>query len=283
MSSSYTLGGYSDDVADILLNTTSGPFPREAYPYETETENGTDIFYMDDITINAATAINDTDIIGFGTSNYPMMAIMQGFIDIFPAYTTMKNQTARSVLRYKTWQAGAPWQQIDFFNPWLAPNNVSKHMERLASAMTNVIQSAPSRRDVEGLAFSKATFVSVRWEYLAFPLLLLVLSLVFLIAIIVKTSKNSGTAIWKTSTLPTLIYSLPKETKGQFNESYAWSSAKRTKKVRIRLHPKKRLESVWSEPFEYVTAAARAGCASTAQVDIRRAYAKNCVLPAPVL
>jgi hypothetical protein len=235
--SSYNWGGYSEEVVNTVFNTTSGPFPWQSFPYETEIENGTDIFYMENITIKVDTLPGERETKEFGTSNTTALSIIQGFTDIFPAFTTMINDSAPPILRYKTWKPGPPWTQTLNFNPWLAPNNVTRHMERLATAMTNVIRSAPSRQDVEGLAFVKETFISVRWEWLAFPLLLLVLSLVFLISTMIKTSKDVETGMWKTSTMPTLIYSLPKEAQGQFTKSSTWNSAKETKKVRIRLLP----------------------------------------------
>ncbi|KAI4943224.1 hypothetical protein J4E91_009664 [Alternaria rosae] len=162
MSSSYTWGGYNEEVVDTVFNTTSGSFPWEAYPYQTEVENGTDIFYMENITIKAEEFTGDGTLANFGTSNGTALALMQGFTDIFPAYTTQANESASPILRYKTWKTGSPWHQTLFFNPWLAPNNVTRHMERLATALTNVIRSAPTREDVEGHAFSKDTFVSLR-------------------------------------------------------------------------------------------------------------------------
>jgi len=238
MSSSYTWGRYNEEVVDTVFNTTAGPFPWEAYPYQTEVENGTDIFYMENITIKAEEFTGDGKLANFGTSNGTALALMQGFTDIFPAYTTQANGSASPILRYKTWKTGSPWHQTLFFNPWLAPNNVTRHMERLATALTNVIRSAPTREDVEGHAFSKANFISVRWAWLTFPLLLLVLSFVFLVSTIIKTSKDTGAGIWKTSAMPTLIYSLPKEAQTQFTKSPTWNSSKHTKKVRIRLLPK---------------------------------------------
>jgi hypothetical protein len=237
MESSYTWGGYSEKVIDSVFNTTSGPFPWLAFPYETETENGTDIYYLEDISIRVEEPTGDGELANFGTSNDTAISMQQGFLDIFPAYTSSANESAPPILRYKVWQSGAPWHQFLDFNPWVAPNNVTTHMERLATALTNVIRSAPSREDVEGHAFSKDTFILVRWQWLTFPLLLLVLSLVFLVSTMIKTSKDTETGVWKTSTLPTLIYSLPRETQAQFSKSSTWNSAQDTKRVRIRLQP----------------------------------------------
>ncbi|KAE8836662.1 hypothetical protein HRS9139_04760 [Pyrenophora teres f. teres] len=238
MQSSYTWGGYVEHVISTTLNTTGGPFPWLAIDSQDEEGNFTDMFYLENVTITVATPEDGREVSEFGLFNDTASTVIQGFNDIFPSFTTMVNESAPSILRFKTWRSGAPWSQTPYFNPWLAPNNVTQHMERLATALTNVVRSASSRQNVDGLAFSKETFITVRWAWLTFPLLLLVLSLVFLIATIIKTSKDNEIGLFKNSAMPTLIYSLPKETQGQFPSSSTWNSTKETKKIRIRLQPK---------------------------------------------
>jgi Na+/alanine symporter len=114
-------------------------------------------------------------------------------------------------------------------------------MERLASAMTNVMRSnADSNEMITGKAYSMEKFVRINWLWLIFPLLLLVLSLVFLVSTIVKTSKDTETGIWKTSAMPALIYGLPRDLQQGLATSVASKSIseRRSKKVRIRLMPK---------------------------------------------
>ncbi|KAL6158611.1 hypothetical protein ACJBU6_02718 [Exserohilum turcicum] len=235
--SSYNYGLYHEEVIETTFNATAGTSPWLAIPYKTEFENGTDIFHTEDVNISTNyTEKEDSNSI-YGVSNDTAAAIIQAFVDIFPSFTTVANETSLPVLRFKTWSGGPAWTRNLAFNPWLS-SNISSHMQRLARAMTNVMRSVSTHQDVEGLAFSKEIFVSVRWEWLAFPLVLLVLSLVFLVSTMRKTSKDTETAIWKTSTMPTLIYSLPKEVQGQLSEPSGWNSTNKTKKLRIRLHPK---------------------------------------------
>ena len=236
--SSYTSGGYSEEIIDTVVNTTSGPFPWQSFPGEDENGEYVDLFYMDDVTLEVEDIFDGLESTRFYVSNTTVVSVMTGFADIFPAYTTQINESAPPLLRYKTYRSGPPWHQTLSFNPWVGPNNVTRHMDRLATALTNIIRSAPSRQDVDGHAFSKETFVLVRWEWLTFPLVLLVLSFVFLVSTIIKTSKDTGAGIWKTSAMPTLIYSLPKEMQAQFTEQKTWDSSQETKKVRIRLLPK---------------------------------------------
>ncbi|CAN9107388.1 unnamed protein product [Alternaria alternata] len=234
--SSYDSGAYHEDIIHTVANTTAGPSPWLAIPFQTDFENGTDIFYLEDIVIETNQANGDHTV--YGVSNNSASAVIQSFIDIFPAFSTVTNESVLPTMRFKTWSTGPAWLRYLDFNPWLAPNNVTRHMERLAYAMTNVMRSTPGQEDVAGGAYYKETYNSVRWEWLTFPLVLLVLSLVFLVSTMVKTSKNTGTGIWKTSAMPTLIYSLPKEAQAQFAKPSTWNSAQETKKVRIRLLPR---------------------------------------------
>ncbi|KAF1952535.1 hypothetical protein CC80DRAFT_596616 [Byssothecium circinans] len=117
-------------------------------------------------------------------------------------------------------------------------------MERLSTSLTNAIRSSSSREVVRGTAFSLETYVHVQWEWLIFPCILLVLTLVFLVATMVKTSKGAGESgpdIWKTSAMPSLVYSLPKEMQQQFNSSMQMTNGKGEegtgKSIRLRLHP----------------------------------------------
>jgi hypothetical protein len=235
--STYSLGEYEEEVLETFENTTAGPWPWIATPYATEFDNGTDQFFLQDIMIDSGVSLSGRNITGYGTSNSSVGPVMWGFIDFFPSYTTTSNESAVPFMRYKTWSRNPPETRIIDFNPWLAPNNVTRHMERFATALTNVIRSAGSREMLEGAAYGKETYITVRWGWLSFPLLLLVLSSLFLVATIVKTPKGPGAGVWKNSTIPTLIYGLPKETQTQLNSSSTWNSTKSTKKVRIRLLP----------------------------------------------
>jgi hypothetical protein len=239
MRSSYDSGQYSEEVLHTFENTTEGPPPWVTVPFQTKYENGTDNLYLQDINIDLGTNWEGRNITGYGLSNVSALAIVAGFQDIFPAfYTTNVNGTV-PILRWKTWATGTAWQRILEFNPWLAPNNVTRHMERLATAMTNVVRSAPSRTMLEGDAFVKETFIAISWAWLSFPFMLLMLSLVFLVATILKTSGDGETGVWKTSAMPTLIYSLPQDVREGLTSSGPNDTAYRkgARRVRIRLLP----------------------------------------------
>jgi hypothetical protein len=108
--------------------------------------------------------------------------------------------------------------------------------------MNNVLRTHNSNDFVRGRAYSQTTFIAVHWEWLSFPLALLLFSLLFLAATMIKTSKtvDSGIGMWKTSAMPTLIYSLPKDTQEAVTSQGGWRniSDKDSKKIKLRLLPK---------------------------------------------
>jgi hypothetical protein len=240
MKSSYEWGNYREEI----LSTYHEPVrENDPWPWTTEENSlGTSYTYIEDVTITPQSGYrrafqsaitNDTYII----SNDTQMNVINYHDEMFPSFYTSANIDTKPVLRHRNYADGPTVRTMDW-NPWQYPNNITHLMERMAKAMTDRIRSSPSITMLEGEAYRTEPYVSIQWGWLAFPLMLLILSLVFLICTIVKTSAAGATGVWKTSTMPTLIYSLPKETQSQFASSSAWSSEKNAlKKTRIRLLP----------------------------------------------
>jgi len=239
--SAYAWGQYSETISTVYLNESdaSWPWPWQSSPVELKGENATMTIFDEDVSITPPLATRTKSTAryeSFSMSNTTASNIMVGFDDFFPSYyTAIKGQ--RPALRYKNYLMGPSLRKLAF-NPLLFPNNVTHHMERLATAMTNVIRSSVSVEMISGHALSPQSIIAIQWEWLSFPLLLLLLSLIFLVLTIIETARDTGTGVWKTSVMPTLIYSLPKETQGQFQEPSTWHTARDTKRVRIRLLPK---------------------------------------------
>jgi hypothetical protein len=240
MRSLYESGTYSEDI----LSTYYEPVHEtDTWPWTTEENSlGTSYTYTKNITLtpqrhfhqsSQLVMSNDT----YKISNYSQTNVMNYHDDLFPAFYTSANIDTKPALRYRNYADGPTVRVMDW-NPWEYPNNVTRHMERLAIAMTNMIRSSSSKIMLEGESYQTEPYVSIQWGWLAFPLALLMLSLVFLICTIMKTSGDGATGIWKTSAMPALIYSLPKETQSQFSSSSAWNSENGTpKKTRITLLP----------------------------------------------
>jgi hypothetical protein len=235
--SSYDWGRYNETIVETYFNTTEGDFPWVAVPFSDESGNGTDTKYLQDINIDAKTR-DGRLISGYGTSSSIASAINTGFTDIFPSFSTTVNKSA-PILRYKTWSDGSAWNRQLDFNPWLAPNNISLHMERLATAMTNVVRSAQGKDMLTGKAFSKENYVSVRWEWLTLPLGLLGMSFIFLTATIFKSAlEKDQVGIMKNSAILTLLYGVSDEIRGKLTRSSSTGTPRaKAKELKIKLNP----------------------------------------------
>jgi hypothetical protein len=201
----------------------------------------TDQTYLENVIINAPSAGSHVPEHGWGVDNGTMVITTLLFDRMFPAFTTVANETASGLLR---WRLGHPTDvrtKLLNMNPWLLPHNITRHFERLATALTNVVRSdANSNELLAGDAFIDETYVAVHWAWLTFPLAMLAFSTVFLIATVIKTSEAShgDMGVWKTSAMPTLIYSLPQDVRHNFTSTSTWrSESGGAKKVKIRLKP----------------------------------------------
>lgn len=241
MKSSYAAGQYEEEVLSTYLEPkkTTDPWPWTSIPI-----NGSSPFLIYEQNLTLSPPFHRPYDLRPGTfndayhiDNQTQANVMCFFDDFFPSYYTAANAHAVPSLRFRNYEIGSFVQELDF-NPWQYPNNLTTHMERFANAMTNVVRSSVSRNMLEGVAYQMEPYISVRWAWLAFPFTLLVLSLVFLVLTILRTSGDGEAAgIWKTSAMPTLIYSLPKENQGQFTSSTWGSGQENHKKTRIKLLP----------------------------------------------
>jgi hypothetical protein len=78
---------------------------------------------------------------------------------------------------------------------------------------------------LHGEAYIIETYISVRWEWLIFPLALLHPSLAFLVLTMFKVSKDTATDAGKISAMPTWIFGLPEETREKFAALSTWNSS----------------------------------------------------------
>ena len=77
----------------------------------------------------------------------------------------------------------------------------------LAESMTEAIRTGPNSTINVGLSYVEKTFIVIRWGYLAYPIALVLLTLVVLVAVILETKRQKAIA-WKSSTLALLFHNL---------------------------------------------------------------------------
>jgi hypothetical protein len=242
--SSYDWGRYTENITSVNLNTTTGKFPWESFEVQLHTEVAQMILYTQDIAITPpASSRSGADTVvankTYGMSNTTAFNVMLVFEDYIPSYYTAMTPTESPMLRYKNYLDGPSTRELPF-NPLLAPNNVTRHMERLASAMTNVIRSSTeSRLMLSGKAYSKENYVDVRWVWLTLPIGLLFTALIFLAATVLQSAiEVDRVGVYKTSAIATLLYGLSDDIQQKITSSTDQGTPRaKAKELRVKLQP----------------------------------------------
>jgi hypothetical protein len=237
MKSTYDWGKYSENVTSTFLNVATEPEP---WPWSV---TDTDFNYTQNVTItppaSSATRSNGTVFnTTYTVDSDTIFKAMVIFDDFFPSFYTAQDASAEPILRFKNYPDG-PATRTLAFNPWEAHNNITRHMERLATSLTNLIRSATSKEMTPGEAYNKENFVSVRWEWLTLPIGLLCVSLIFLSATVAKSAvERDRVGVWKTSAYATLLYGLPDEMQHKLTRSGSTGTPRaKAKELKVKLQP----------------------------------------------
>ncbi|KAE8840215.1 hypothetical protein HRS9122_06820 [Pyrenophora teres f. teres] len=233
--SSYYLGTYDEVVTNVFLNETQGPYPWKTVDIPEEGYTYTD--YIENVTIAAPPTGQSFPEQGWGLSNDTMLFTVLIFDRIFPAFTTSTNESDVPVLRWRTGSATLVRTVYPEFNPWLSPNNITWHMERMTTSITNAMRSSDSGELVYGHSFENEVYVEVTWGWLSLPLCLLLVSFVFLVSTVIKSATEKGqVSIRKNSAIATLLYGLPDHYQKQLTKSNSKGTPRtKAKDLRVRL------------------------------------------------
>lgn len=240
--SSYDWGKYNENVTSTYLPTVTDSYSWPWKAYEVE-DLGTYLIYEQNVTLRPPAShpgrVNDTIFsTTYEIDNVTVSNVMTIFDDFFPSTYTANNASAEPVLRFKNYPQGPATRELHP-NPWAAPNNLTRYMERMASAVTNVMRSSTSRDMISGKAYNKENFVDVRWEWLTLPIGLLCISFIFLAATVMKSAvERDRVGVWKTSAYATLLYGLPDEMQQKITRSSSTGTPRaKAKELKVKLQP----------------------------------------------
>ncbi|KAJ5611216.1 hypothetical protein N7510_007935 [Penicillium lagena] len=82
-------------------------------------------------------------------------------------------------------------------------NRVAELFDSMATSMTDLIRTSANSIRIEGTAYRTETFIHVRWPWIIFPILLVMLSIVLLI--IAFMINRDQPVLWKSSIFPFLL------------------------------------------------------------------------------
>ncbi|EUC49127.1 hypothetical protein COCMIDRAFT_85364 [Bipolaris oryzae ATCC 44560] len=206
--SSYLSGIYHENVATSFYNNTNeGSAWNSTFD---PSDGGYWIDYLENVTISTTSTNSNTTEYDWGVSSETMIFTVEVFDRIFPAFTTAADDKSAPLLRWRTGSFEDVRTRAPDFNPWLSPNNITRHMKRMTDSITNVIRSSSSNEMIHGEAFERDVYVSVRWAWLSLPVGLLLVSFIFLLATVVKSaSETDQVGVRKNSAIAALLYGLP--------------------------------------------------------------------------
>lgn len=162
------------------------------------------------------------------------------FDEIFPSTFTVTNSTdmEKAALRTMQYMTSAYHSRKGSYNPFLY-KNITIHLDNLATEFSNIIRSSKASIEmVPGLATYLVRVVEVRWPWLSLPLGLLVFTLIFLIATIVRSSSEQEVGVWKTSAVATLLHGLPDDLQRSMTSKNTKNTPRENAKdTKVRWHP----------------------------------------------
>ncbi|KAL5115859.1 hypothetical protein ACEQ8H_006261 [Pleosporales sp. CAS-2024a] len=238
--SSYDWGRYSENITSRYFEKVEA---HDKWPWEAVQagDGGVYLSYNQNITLtpprpNADASPHTVLSESYRVSNRTMANIMYIFDDFFPSTYSVDKGSKEPVLRFKNYADGPSTRSLRF-NAWLAPNNITQYMERLAGALTNAVRSSTNREMIPGEAYSRESYVSVRWEWLTLPLGLLCISFVFLAATVAKSAiEIDRLGIYKNSAYATLLYGLSDEMQHKITRSGSKSTPRaKAKELKVKL------------------------------------------------
>ena len=155
----------------------------------------------------------------FTVSNVSHTEILAVVQPLTPSFVTLGKNETTPLFNFFSIQSGAGSRTATLDNnPW-AGRNISQHIGSMANELTNVLRSIrQSSIQLTGESWQDETIIVVRLEWLTLPLVVLVSSLGFLTATIMKTlEQRQYVAVWGNSATAVLINGLPGSVRDKIN------------------------------------------------------------------
>lgn len=241
-------GSYSENITEsVQLESHNSSWPWDAFTDETGLPHNR---YLANFRLGLQSRGPGTPKVIFRVENVTMVTTIMSIEEIVPAYVTAPNELAGAVSSLRWLNSGAYYLDLPQLipmpaseNPWLPPNNVSKHMERLAAAMSVVVRNTQAAgedlQQAEALVWKQYTIVKIKWAWISLPLLVLILSLVFLArTVVISSREREEVGIWKTSVIAVLFNGLGDEVQQTVPPNCTMGEAReRARELKVKLVP----------------------------------------------
>ncbi|PQE03105.1 Carboxylic ester hydrolase protein [Rutstroemia sp. NJR-2017a BVV2] len=169
----------------------------------------------------------DSPVKVINNSNFPLKGSTIAAMAAYLNHTISGMQLTRtSEVAYDTWTN-------DVMQALTETTDIGAIIAGVAASATKYIREGENRGAgfVNGTSFKSEGRVHVRWAWIILPVLLALLSVVFLVATMTRAARKH-LPVWKTSTLPALFHGI--ENPGSFDRSYNALSTKHNAPGKIR-------------------------------------------------
>ncbi|KAF1925703.1 uncharacterized protein M421DRAFT_103015 [Didymella exigua CBS 183.55] len=174
------------------------------------------------------------DVMSFTRSfniSYAYIISMTDFLKTLTARTSGVRSTDQMV--YPEWDGG----ESPLVNALWDSGNLTQTFDNVALSLTNQIRNtaidSPRYHEASGDTLKWVIHVRVQWPYLAFPIAMITLGILYVFLTIVESTRLH-IPVWKEAALPSLLYGLDNETQSLLREAHK----KSVMTVRYRLDEK---------------------------------------------
>lgn len=171
----------------------------------------------------------------FSVHNATARYIYQVYDYFIPGTFTAPDPESAITLKYTFRNGPYTKTMVPGLNPWTS-EEAAIQIGKITQAMSTTMRrqaagNATTIETVEGVAFDQRVFVHIKWSWIALPGALLLFSLIFLIATVVKASKDDPKiGVWKTSALAVLFNGLGDDVQNVVGSSTRLGNARQTAK-----------------------------------------------------
>jgi hypothetical protein len=228
---------YQIDPKSRTVNVTSQKAAVEAYL----AENVGDMLYDPIIQrTNLQLTIPEAespDVMSFTRSfnvSYTYIISMTSFLKTFTSRTSGVRGTDQMV--YPEWDGG----ETPLVNALWESDNLTQTFNNVALSLTNQIRNTaihyPKYQEATGDTLKWAIHVKVQWPYLAFPIAMITLGIVYVLLTIIESTRLQ-VPVWKESALPSVLHGLDNETQSLLREVQSHKTGRRADATTVRFGP----------------------------------------------
>ena len=184
---------------------------------------------------NISISPDGSDLV-FSVSNETILPTIFMFQNYFPAYLTTVNETDLPLFRtHNVVDLDSKYWPYPY-NPFVGDASGQDYIKNMTRTITNNIRMNSHSSEFFMGSGGMETYIKVRWEWIALPLALVLLTLVLLLSVILSSRKDGSIGIWKSSVLAALVNGFSDSVREQFGASTRLSDIfERSAQIRVQL------------------------------------------------